>query len=711
MAAPAYRASSVAYNTGGNPTTTCTLPVGWEQGDFLIAAFNSSSSASTIVTPPPGWVASKPHGIYGNGAYSVWTKFAAPGEPNPAWTMSSQPVVAVSIVAYSGVDANAPVDVLPPPVQSRPGVQTTTVAPSVVTLGVDRTIVALYVAKDTNSTIITDPPGTTRRAIQLGHIATGTPSVLAVDTVAAVAGATPTYTATYNVSSANGVGITLALKSGAPPEPEPTITHSWIGNVTDSSATVSVRMLNASTVDLVIDARTISGVPNVNGVVKLHVSDLEADTPYPYTIQVDGVTLRSGTLRTFPKHGSLASYSIAFGSCQDTGSNPASFADIAAKQPRLMVHLGDKDYLDLSTADTQPVIDSYVGWLSQANINTILTNTPMVYTWDNHDWGGTDSDKDSLVGPAMRTTYREFAPHWPLPSLNQSIYQSFVIGRVRYIILDTRSQRDPITDPDTGSKSMLGLEQKTWLKNELSQPEPVKVIGCGIMWRDTGGEAGDRWGSFSNEFAEINQYIADNQITGVYVISGDRHALAADDGTNSGGGIPNAVAAPFYQVTTGASESWSHGYYRSEGYQSYYGLLDVVDAGDTITLNYTGRDSADVIQVQMSTVYPVDTAPDTAATVTITGDLNRPQPNGEPITGEVTLTPPDWQTAGTKTYVISPVTAEIVAGKFTLTVIVTQTLTWKLQVAPKAASPRTFTLPLDTTMTTIDISELVQASP
>lgn len=611
----AYRSGSTAYQATGS-SMTVPLPAGVEAGDYVIALYTTAPNptSSALTSPPAGWTEIFPHIAVSTGGASVWGTFYSDGMQNPTWVMSSaNPPRSVAIGAWSGVDAATPINTSG--TQARSVSSADTVAPSVVTAVDDCVLALLFMAKDNLSTAVTDPAGTVRRALQLG-LAGGTSHALICDIPALVAGTTPSFTATFNAAATlNGRGYTIALNPGTPPEPEPTITTTWVGGVTDSSAVVSVRALNTTSVDLVIDGSTLPGTPDADGMAKFSVSGLAPKTAYPFQVQVDGITLSTGSIKTFPVPGTPTSFTIAAGTCQDTGSDPAVFDLIAARAPDLMWHGGDKDYWDFATNDRPAVLESYTSWSGRPKWRSVTATTPTLYTWDNHDWGGPDSDKNAAVGPAMRSVYRQVVPHWTLPSTNQAIYQSTVYGRVRIIALDTRSQRDPISDPESPTKSMLGAEQKAWLAAELRQPEPVKIILCGIMWRDTGGAAGDRWGSFTTEFAEICGDIVVNrdQMGQVYVMSGDRHALAADDGTNSGAGVPNVLAAPLYQVTTAASESWSHGYFRDTGYQSYYGWLEVTDTGSAITLDYTGRDSADVARVSMSIQV------DTSQTVTPSG--------------------------------------------------------------------------------------------
>ncbi len=92
-------------------------------------------------------------------------------------------------------------------------------------------------------------------------------------------------------------------------------------------------------------------------------------------------------------------------------------------------------------------------------------------------------------------------------------------------MLDDRYYRDP-NDAEAGpEKTMLGEEQKAWLKEQLlASDATVKFIASGSEWQTHGHI--DSWTSFAHERREIFQFIEDHGIEGVILLSGDRHFTA-----------------------------------------------------------------------------------------------------------------------------------------------------------------------------------------
>ncbi|MEV2239535.1 alkaline phosphatase D family protein [Micromonospora sp. NPDC049891] len=411
-----------------------------------------------------------------------------------------------------------------------------------------------------------------------------------------------------------------------PAVPTPTVGHVWVGAVTHTSAVVSYGMSNIGSARLVVStSEDLSSpvyssaiAPNADGFLKLSRGSLSTNTLHYFGVEADGALLASGrgSFRTDPTPGTPTSFSVAFGSCQQTNSNAETFAKIAERvgpygKARRMLHEGDLHYRDFGAGTTAAdVASQYKTSLGTPNMVQMLSTVPTAYVWDNHDWGGTDSNAAAPAGPFLAAAYRQVVPHYPLATAGSvAIHQSFVIGRVRFIALDTRSQRSDRTLAESSSKTMLGTEQKTWFKAQLLEPEPLKIVVSGIYWRRDAVN-GDRWGSYQTEWAELRDWVAAQgaAVGKVLVVSGDRHALYADDGTGgpSGGTYwPNVGGAAFDQGSTGAFETWTHGYYSVSGNLRAYGWLDITDSGAGITVAYSGITSADdVVRVSMTVDVP-----------------------------------------------------------------------------------------------------------
>jgi alkaline phosphatase D len=403
----------------------------------------------------------------------------------------------------------------------------------------------------------------------------------------------------------------------------------WSGAVTDCSARIKAKVLPDGAIVRVgyttqPDFSTILySIPDTasaaanNRVVDLYADSLNPATTYYYAIEIDGVldTEKRGRLRTMLPYGA-GIFTIALGSCANTASNHAVFQTIAAHDPLLFLHMGDFHYQNIGVNDRNVFRAAYESVLSSPNQSVLYRSTAMDYIWDDHDYGPNNSDSTAPGREASRLTYQEYVPHHPLAAGNGDvpIYHKFTIGRVAFIVTDSRSARSPASAIDDASKTMLGVTQKAWFKQtliDLQADYPLKVWVNTLPWIGTTGD--DGWHLYTNERREIADFIKANAISGLCMVSGDAHMLAIDDGTNSdyatGGGasFPVFHAAALDRTGSVKGGPYSHGAYPGGG---QFGLMSVFDSGgSTITVQWSGRTSTNVQRVAHSFVAPAAALP------------------------------------------------------------------------------------------------------
>lgn len=374
----------------------------------------------------------------------------------------------------------------------------------------------------------------------------------------------------------------------------------WSGNVTSSTATVSAR-LNASGVRVRLQVSTnqsltpaifsgaVNTVATTGNTAKLNVQGLQADTEYFYGIEVAGV-LRTepesrGRFRTFPL--GRGSFRIAFAGDSDFRQpDQSAFDAIAAERPHLFLHLGDLHYIDTNTTNAEDYRRNYDSVLSHPNQSALFRTVPLAYTWGDHDFCGDNSDGTSVGRDTARATYRERVPHYPIASAGGALAQAFTIGRVRIIITDTRSASQAPTVRETASKTRLGAAQKTWFKQELINARdagfPLILWVNADPWIAPALIGDDTWGGYATERTELANFMRDNRVTNVVILSADMHALAYDNGTNSdyatGGGAPLTVlhAAALSQFGNTKGGPYTAGPLPGS---RQYGMLEVYDNG------------------------------------------------------------------------------------------------------------------------------------
>ena len=435
----------------------------------------------------------------------------------------------------------------------------------------------------------------------------------------------------------------------------------WAGALTPTSAVVKAKLtVPVETVRLALSksqdlarAVYVPAKPGEGSIAAFDLRNLEPNVYYYYAIEAFGARdlQNRGRLRTYPS--GPTSFNFAFGSCARTASSHPVFQTILQTTPLFFLHVGDFHYLDIKQNNRDAFRRGYDLVLGSRTQATLYRNVPFVYMWDDHDFGGNDSNAHADVHEAARLSYQEYVPHYPLiaGSGNVPIHHAFTVGRVRFILTDLRSSRVPITAPDTEAKTMLGAAQKQWFKSELRAakakyplifwitsvpwlgghgtnyyPVPVNYSGYAhhrnlpplpiTQGRVFIGGASlpppeDHWSLYSVERREIADFVKQNGITGLCIIHGDAHMLAADNGSNAdyatGGGapIPVIAAAPLDQAASIKGGPYSQGIYKPSRGEGCFGLVRVLDRTNSMRVIYSGRNHLNIEKVSLDFEVPV----------------------------------------------------------------------------------------------------------
>ena len=369
----------------------------------------------------------------------------------------------------------------------------------------------------------------------------------------------------------------------------------WIGAVSDRSITIKAKLSNelkrgknyiqvfySRNSDLTATNRELNKVPASllsDRIATFNLNDLEADTIYHYVVVADGRRYpQQGTLQfKTVKVGQPYDFAIACSACaggtlgqiSSSGvSNSKVFDVIRQYQYQtkdgnsgldLFIHMGDFHY-----RNDLPIIGLKENYLDDYRTNydlvmkrtrqrNLYQNIPLAYIWDDHDYGTNDSDGSYNLKYLASEAYRERVPHYPLVEELEAIkgrgaiYQSFTIGRVRFIMTDSRFYQDSVAIADNLDKTLLGEEQRAWLLDQLftgkqqqqDRSEGLTIWVNSIPWIAEPDAATGSWNRFTQERTAIANFIKENQIDKLLMISGDAHMLALDDGTE---GTANSYA-------------------------------------------------------------------------------------------------------------------------------------------------------------------------
>jgi phosphodiesterase/alkaline phosphatase D-like protein len=360
--------------------------------------------------------------------------------------------------------------------------------------------------------------------------------------------------------------------------------------------TITARLRgDASTAQLRVESASSSVVTDAvasdeYSIVRFDVGGLDPGTAYTYRVVVEGEpdAGRGHGVFDTPVAGPM-SFTVTAGACARTGSNGAVFDAIRSEDPLLHLITGDLHYEDLAGSSPRPYLDAYNRALTTPAQAALARAVPMAYVWDDHDYGSNDSDASSPGRSAAREAYRRAVPDAGVEPGDRPINQAFSIGRVRFVLTDTRSAR---TD-----ETILGEDQLDWFLDELttaSTTHAVVIWVSSVPWIGEASPGADAWYGVPDERARIADAIAEAGITNLVMIAGDAHMVAIDDGSNSdystngGAGFPVLHAAALDRPGSMKGGPYSEGAFPGSG---QYGRIDVEDeGGDSVTVRLSGLD-------------------------------------------------------------------------------------------------------------------------
>ena len=314
-----------------------------------------------------------------------------------------------------------------------------------------------------------------------------------------------------------------------------------LGHTTSTNARVWVRASEPARVAVRISTnadlsrgRSISGArltTNTANAGEVLVTGLQPSTQYYYTVLLNGDSSLAQPYPSFttpPTEGTNARVRFAFTSCVGFKGyhSAAGYADMATRTNiDLLFMLGDNHYANTNDVDVQRRF--YADQRRQSGWRELTSHVPTYGIWDDHDYGPDNSDA-TLKG--KESSLHAFREHWANPyygeTNNPGTYSRFSRANIDFFLLDVRYHRSPNKATNLVKKTMLGPAQLQWLKRELLlSTAPVKVICSGSEFQSDG--TVDSWASFKRERDEILDFLQHAEISGVLLISGDRHFTGA----------------------------------------------------------------------------------------------------------------------------------------------------------------------------------------
>jgi len=267
------------------------------------------------------------------------------------------------------------------------------------------------------------------------------------------------------------------------------------------------------------------------------VEGLEPETTYQYDVEVEGERTETLTFRTAPELDQPTQLRFAFGSCTRHDAQPI-FAQVDALAPDLFVFVGDNHYAD--SPDLSSLRWHYRWGLERSQRRTLLEHTPTIAIWDDHDYVGNNTQGSSA---GKDVALRVFGEYWANPSVGTDqipgVFFRYRWGDIDFFMLDDRYYR-------AFNDSVLGSAQTGWLEQELAASTATfKLIASGSQFTSFG--TSDSWAAFPAATDQLFDFIRDQNIDGVVLLSGDVHRSSfrlIERGNDGAYDLPELTSSP-----------------------------------------------------------------------------------------------------------------------------------------------------------------------
>jgi alkaline phosphatase D len=269
---------------------------------------------------------------------------------------------------------------------------------------------------------------------------------------------------------------------------------------------------------------------------------LEPATKYNYEILINGQPISVNVPATFTTQplwqwrNDPPAIKIALGSCayvgepvydrpgKPYGGDYQIFTEIAKAKPDVMLWLGDNYYYrEADWFSRAGMIHRASHTRALPEMQQLLATAVNIAIWDDHDYGPNNSDKSWVRKEDALDIFELF---WANPTYGFSdmpgITTFYQYGDVEFFMLDNRYHRTA-NFRRTGKAEIIGAKQMEWLLNALAgsyAPFKFIVIGGQVLNSSPGSE---NYMRFAEERNKLLQAIENENIEGVFFLTGDRH--------------------------------------------------------------------------------------------------------------------------------------------------------------------------------------------
>lgn len=307
-----------------------------------------------------------------------------------------------------------------------------------------------------------------------------------------------------------------------------------------SAGNVQIRYWPLAQKQKLIQTELSSVDPDRDFTCQIELTDLSPNTTYiaeTLAFSEQGVLTDqvSSRFKTAPSANQVCDVNAVVVTCQghETTDDPRSghwvYSDMLRRKPDFLIHTGDVVYYDKGKAHpySTTVAAARQRWnrmFSYTWNREFYTQVPSYFMKDDHDtlkndcWPG--QSYGNITWADGLALFCEQTPQGAKP------YRKIRWGKdLEFWLIEGRDYRSPNPQPDGPGKTILGKEQKEWLKQTIQQSDAtfkLVIFPSPVVGPDKKGKKDNHSNpNFNHEGNELRQFLS--SIPNTYVVCGDRH--------------------------------------------------------------------------------------------------------------------------------------------------------------------------------------------
>ena len=238
---------------------------------------------------------------------------------------------------------------------------------------------------------------------------------------------------------------------------------------------------------------------------------------------------------------------FTFGSCNKEDLPQPYWKQMTKLKSQLFLMTGDNIYGDAKTMTK--LLRKYQRQINRKPFQDFLKHTPIIGTWDDHDYGLNNSNSQMNKKAQRQRIFLDFIlePKNSPRRKRKGIYTSYQFGpvgkQVKFILFDTRYFRDTLVN---GKKDILGKAQWTWFEDQIRNSTAnihFIVSSTTVFYADKKGSRGEEWYDYPESKKRLLYLLDKHNVSGPVFLTGDKHFSTYLEKKHNGKVYPEYVSS------------------------------------------------------------------------------------------------------------------------------------------------------------------------